>query len=117
MSPSTLLKHNLALYKDDPDYIKALLNLGWGILAVVKDINANKWLNIIYCDLKDKSAIIPELHWNQLYTIDEAGINLSDIQYYNLYIKECTFLYNSYYIPIGDIDYIIPVINIHQLIC
>lgn len=117
MSPSKLLDHHLALYKDDPDYIKALLNLGWGIFAVIKDDSFNRGLSIIYHDPEYNGAIIPELHYNQLYSINDAGINLSNIRYYNLYINERSFLYNSYYVPIGDIDYIISVINIHQLIC
>lgn len=116
MSPSTLLKHNLVLYRDDPDYIKALLNLGWGILVVIKDTNINHGLSIIYRDPEYNWATIPELDYNQLYSINDAGINLSDIRYYNLYTKERSFLYNSYYVPVGDIDYIIPVINIHKLI-
>lgn len=34
MLKTELIEHNLVVYNDNIDYLNALLNLGWGVLAV-----------------------------------------------------------------------------------
>lgn len=67
--------------------------------------------------LNIKQLLYPNYIGISCVLLNEIGINLSDIQYYCSDISEPNFLYNSYYIQIDDKDYIIPFININQLIC
>ena len=48
MSPLELSSHNLTVYRNDPDYIKACLNIGMGVFAFVSNNKGNLGLNLVY---------------------------------------------------------------------
>lgn len=49
MSPLELISHNLTVYRNDPNYIRACLNIGMGVLAfVLLNNKVNLGLNLVY---------------------------------------------------------------------
>lgn len=89
MSPLELISLNLTVYRNDPDYIKAALNIGLGVFAFVIHDNINYGLKLIYRVSSEDPKCTQELDLNWLHSLNEFNFHLSDIKYLG-----CAYSYN-----------------------
>ena len=118
MSILELEQHNIIVYRNDPNYIKACLNIGMGVLAYVPKTKFNSSFGLKIVFRVSNVNILPlyllKFDINLLSNPEESGFYLSDIKYnndffycinifnsYRYYIEINNKIYNIYSLPIG----------------
>lgn len=96
MLKTELIEHNLVVYNDNIDYLNALLNLGWGVLAVRTHNNVWNGLQIFYKESNKNLAYILELNHLELHSLKEYNIKLKDIMFIPD-LNWSSFSHNTYY--------------------
>ena len=118
MSILELEQHNIIVYRNDTNYIKACLNIGMGVLAYVPKTKFNSSFGLKIVFRVSNVNILPpyllKFDINLLSNPEESGFYLSDIKYkndffycinifnsYRYYIEINNKIYNIYSLPIG----------------
>ena len=109
MSIQELLEHNIVLYNEDFNYIKAAFNIGMGILAYVRWESIGLGLRIVYRNpnLRSQDPRTFILKFENLVPINKLGYNVNNIQCQSQNITELRILaFNNYqYYNIADKNY------------
>lgn len=99
MSTLELEEHNIIVYRNDPDYIKACLNIGMGVLACVQRTKSNSSFGLKIVHRVSNISTLPlyllELDINLLSSPEESGFYINDIKYVEDFFYY-TNVFNSY---------------------
>lgn len=110
MSTLELEEHNIIVYRNDPDYIKACLNIGMGVLACIPCVqrtksNSSFRLKIVHrvSNISTLPLYLLEFDINLLSSSEESGFYINDIKYVEDFFYY-TNMFNSYryYIDINN---------------
>lgn len=107
MSTLELEEHNIIVYRNDPDYIKACLNIGMGVLACVQRTKSNSSFGLKIVHRVSNISTLPlhllEFDINLLSSPEESGFYINDIKYVEDFFYY-TNMFNSYryYIDINN---------------
>lgn len=111
MSTLELEEHNIIVYRNDPDYIKACLNIGVGVLACVQRTKSNSSFGLKIVHRVSNISTLPlyllEFDINLLSSPEESGFYINDIKYVNVfnsyryYIDINNKIYSIHSFPIG----------------
>lgn len=107
MSTLELEEHNIIVYRNDPDYIKACLNIGMGVSACVQRTKSNSSFGLKIVHRVSNISTLPlyllELDINLLSSPEESGFYINDIKYVEDFFYY-TSVFNSYryYIDINN---------------